>query len=57
MLTRFTRLTANAGNEAHPAPVSEPDPAIAGDPAQATADAANRIYTDVKVRLHQRLLE
>ena len=56
MLTRFSRLTGLRGNGADPAPAA---PALpdAAQLAQADIDGANRIYTDVKVRLHQRLLE
>src|SRR5688572_26281939 len=57
MLSRFTKLTSFNGKE--PAPPVHTESAVAAltDPTQAEMDAANRVYTEVKVRLHQRLLE
>src|SRR5690349_14782696 len=56
MLTRFTKLTG--GKEKQPQPAnSEAIAAVVADPTQMELDSASRIYTDVKVRLHQRLLE
>jgi pilus assembly protein CpaF len=57
MLTRFTRLTGARPNGAD---VGAAQTAAATPPAEipvSEVDAANRVYTDVKVRLHQKLLE
>jgi pilus assembly protein CpaF len=54
MLTRFTRL---AGREAEAKPAAAPAAPEAAELIQIEVDGANRVYTDVKVRLHQRLLE
>ena len=54
MLTRFTRLAGMRPPEAMPAAAAAP---AAPELIQAEADASNRVYTEVKVRLHQRLLE
>jgi pilus assembly protein CpaF len=56
ILTKFTRLTGNATGEA---PVANAPDAVAAplDPPVTEAESANRLYTEVKVRLHQRLLE
>ena len=56
MLTRFTKLTGAKDKESQPAR-AEAIAAVVADPTQAELDSATRIYTDVKVRLHQRLLE
>jgi len=53
MLTRFTRLTKTPEAQAANAAVA-PD---AADLLHPEVDAASRVYTEVKVRLHQRLLE
>jgi pilus assembly protein CpaF len=55
MLTRFTRLPGM--REAEPTPAVTPIVPSAAEVAQAEIDTNNRVYTDVKVRLHQRLLE
>ena len=54
MLTRFTRL---AGREVDAKPAAAPVAPDAAELIQIEVDSANRVYTDVKVRLHQRLLE
>jgi pilus assembly protein CpaF len=56
MLTRFTRLTGTRGDGADSAarPASM---AASAELSLTDVDIANRLYTDVKVRLHQRLLE
>src|SRR5262245_5769647 len=56
MLTRFAKLTGAKAKESQPARV-EAIAAVVADPTQPEMDSATRIYTDVKVRLHQRLLE
>src|SRR5690242_14074586 len=56
MLTRFTKLTGAKDKESQPAR-AEAIAAVVADATQAELDSATRIYTDVKVRLHQRLLE
>ena len=57
MLTRFTKLTGARGNGADKALPMPAAPAAGVDQLQSEIDSANRIYTDVKVRLHQRLLD
>ena len=57
MLSRFTRLKDVGGNSAGSPASAAPAAAPAPDQSQSAADAANRVYTEVKVRLHQRLLE
>ena len=57
MLTRFTRLKDIGGHGAGSPADAAPAAAVVPDQSQAATDAANRVYTDVKVRLHQRLLE
>lgn len=53
MFRRFTRMT-----EPQEKPTEGRAPATSAiDQARADVDAANRVYTDVKVRLHQKLLE
>jgi len=54
-LTRFTRLPGL--REAEPTLAATPIVPSAAEVAQAEIDTNNRVYTDVKVRLHQRLLE
>jgi pilus assembly protein CpaF len=54
MLSKFTRLTGARSGEPAPAPTA---PVAPIDAPTLDAENANRIYTDVKVRLHQRLLE
>ncbi|MGH6892694.1 MAG: CpaF family protein [Dongiaceae bacterium] len=56
MLTRFTKIAGWRPNGAD-APLPGAGAPVAADPLQAEADAAARLYTDIKVRLHQRLLE
>jgi pilus assembly protein CpaF len=57
MLSRFTKLTSANRKEPEALARTESVAAALADPAQADIDAANRVYTDVKVRLHQKLLE
>jgi pilus assembly protein CpaF len=57
MLSRFTKLTSAGRKEPESSARTDSVVAALADPAQADMDAANRVYTDVKVRLHQRLLE
>jgi pilus assembly protein CpaF len=57
MLSRFTKLTSANRKEPESPARTESVAAALADPAQADIDAANRVYTDVKVRLHQKLLE
>jgi pilus assembly protein CpaF len=57
MLTRFTRLTGPRTNGAEPTAVQPAGPAAPVDPPLTEVDVANRLYTDIKVRLHQKLLE
>src|SRR3954463_964921 len=57
MLTRFTRLTGSRGNGADPAAAHAASRAAPAELPLSDVDIANRLYTDVKVRLHQRLLE
>ena len=56
MLGKFTRLTGLGGNAATAANAATTSP-VDQETLQSSIDAANRIYTDVKVRLHQKLLE
>jgi pilus assembly protein CpaF len=58
MLSRFTKLTGlNGKEEAGSLAHAEPAAGVLADGTQDEMDAANRVYTEVKVRLHQRLLE
>jgi pilus assembly protein CpaF len=57
MLTRFTRLTGARGQGAEQTVQAQPTFDGPVDPVQAEVESVNRIYTEVKVRLHQRLLE
>jgi len=57
MLSRFTKLTSLDGKHSVTPVHAEPMAAAPADSTQDDMDAANRVYTEVKVRLHQRLLE
>ncbi len=57
MLSRFTKLTGGNGKDPAPPPRTDSVAAALADPGLPDMDAANRVYTDVKVRLHQKLLE
>ena len=57
MLSRFTKLTSLDGKHSVSPVHAEPMAAAPADSTQDEMDAANRVYTEVKVRLHQRLLE
>jgi pilus assembly protein CpaF len=61
MLTRFTRLTGARGNGADtadkPSPAAKATSSPAPELVSPEVEAANRLYTEVKVRLHQKLLE